>query len=119
DVVYQTQVCIASTRPLHGAEESAAGVLERQIEVGSDLGIAGDLGDQGGTDLPRIEVEEAQRVQTLYLGERAQQVDDVGSSRGILEIPPVGGQVLGHQHDLGDAASHQRLGLLANLHRAP
>ena len=90
------------------AQQRAVRVLERQVEVGDDGRRLEHRRDQRVADLARVQVEQPDPRQTggRQLGVEAAQ--QRGERAGLAGVAPVPGEVLGDEHQLGDAALDER-----------
>ena len=79
-------------------------------------GVGRHLLDQGGSDLPGVQVVEAEPPQPFDIGDEPEQFGD--PARGV-DVATVGGEVLGHEDDLPDAARGESCDLVANVDRRP
>ncbi len=99
---------VSGAAALHGLEDGGAGVLEGDVEVFGDVGVAGDGFEEAGGDLVGVGVEEAEPAEA---GEGGEGVEELGEAFGEAEIFAVAGGVLADEGDLADALGDEVLGL--------
>lgn len=98
--VQELEEAVRVPEAAHRPQHLGRGVLEREVEVGRDLGRRGEYVDQPGPHLGGLEVADADPLDPVDVGELGQQ----GLQEpDVPEVLAVRGVVLGDEHDLLDA----------------
>ena len=106
DGVDAGEEAVAAPPPLHAPQEARVRVLQREVEVRDDRRQLQHGGDERVAHLAGIEVEEADPRQAVR-GERVESPEQRGERARRPDVAPVPGEVLRHQHQLGDALLDQ------------
>ena len=87
DPLHQGGVLLQIPRPLHPTKEWAGDVLKGEIEIRRHHFVGGHLDEEALPNLPRMEVEQSQPLQTGDIGEKSQ---ELGKPAWSIDIPPIG-----------------------------
>ena len=99
---------LASAAAVHGLEHGIITVLDGQVKIRHDLGVAHHGGDKFVGDAFRIGVQHANPADALDLLQRVQQIAD---GTGLAPVLAVGGGVLCHNDQLAHTLPRQPAGL--------
>ena len=98
----------AAAAAVHGLQHGIITVLDGQVQIGHDLGVADHRRNKGITDALRVGVEDANPADALDLLQAVEQLTD---RAGLAPILAVGGGVLRNKDQLAHTLPRQPAGL--------
>ena len=99
---------LTSAAAVHGLEHRVITVLDGQVEIGHDLGVAGHGGNKCVADTFRIGVQDTDPADAVDFLQAVQQLTDGAGSAPVLAV---GGGVLCDQNQLAHTLARQPAGL--------